>query len=227
MPLCFTEIIHVCLKRWVTIFNKYWNTACLENAHSNLLKEIALSSKRKTSMPAMLHFLQMMHVPLLAMHVCKRCRGCGVTSFKECCLESHAIFTQSAVYLFMHSLSKCEWFSFRKGIPRCAKCVEGTRWNKTFLKTCRSFSQRSWCPEGNLHALCAWSAARAQRKTQFCFIDTPMSYSTVAFDNRPKGVFKLCHFVCGVLLSNCLTLPTALLSALCVALLLRFSDTFY
>ena len=82
----------------------------------------------------------------------------------------------------------------------CARCVEGTRWNKTFLKICRSFSQRSWCPEGNLHALCAWSAARAQRKTQFCFVDTPMSYSTVAFDNRPKGVFKLCHFVCGVLL---------------------------
>ena len=117
---------------------------------------------------------------------------------------------------------------FAKEYLTClARCVEGTRWNKTFLKICRSFSQRSWCPEGNLHALCAWSAARAQRKTQFCFIDTPMSYSTVAFDNRPKGVFKLCHFVCGVLLSNCLTLPTALLSALCVALLLRFSDTFY
>ena len=38
-------------------------------------------------------------------------------------------------------------------------------------------------------------------------------------DKRPKAVFKLCHFVSSALLSNCLTLPTALLSALCVALL--------
>ena len=52
MPLCFTEMIaFCCLKRWVTVFNKYWNTACLKNTHSHLLKQIARSSKRKASMP--------------------------------------------------------------------------------------------------------------------------------------------------------------------------------
>ena len=226
-----------CLKRWVTAFNKYWSTACLKNTHSNLLKEEALSSNRKASMPAMLHSLQIMHLFALAMNFCKRRRGCGVTSFKGLLSWDSCILKMRFLFSCMGSQNANVSPFAKEYLTCCAMCIEGTRSNKTFLKICHTLSQRSWYLKQKFHALCAWSAARARWKTQFRFVGTVPFWRNIAGckisenvtkdQKHPKAVFKLCHFVSSALLSNCLTLPTALLSALCVALLLSFSDTFY
>jgi hypothetical protein len=71
----------------------------------------------------------MMHFLALAMDFCNRCRGCGVTSFKECCLEIRAIFFYAwALKMPMFLLFAKEYLTC------CERCVERTRWN-TLPKT--------------------------------------------------------------------------------------------
>ena len=237
MPLCFTEMIFFAWSVGLpssinTEILHVWKTPTI--THSNLLKEEALSSKRKASMPAMLYFLQMMHLFALAMNFCKRRRGCGVTSFKGVLSWDSCILKMRFLFSCMGSQNANVYPFAKEYLTCCAMCIEGTRWNKTFLKICHTLSQRSWYLKQKFHALCAWSAARARWKTQFRFVETVPFWRNIAGCKISENVTKdqraclnsVTSFA-SVLVSNCLTLPTALLPALCVALLLSFSDTFY